>query len=173
MSLFYLLLGFFLFFLQHVGPFPAPWRPDFLTLYIVFVTLRLDIPYAVGLAWLYGLLLDCYGLAPLGLHAALLLTAVMGTALSRRRLNFLYVFPQIAGVGLIMVLQAAIMVGLLHLLLPVPVVHLAMLRQALQQLLTTALSAPLVFGLFRLLEIGWQRWILKKSPRPFLAGLRW
>jgi rod shape-determining protein MreD len=171
MTLFYLLLGFFLFFLQHLSPLLAPWRPDLLTLYLVYATLRLKVLSAVLLALFCGLVLDCYGLAPLGLHAALLLTAVLGTAASRRRLNFLYVLPQIAGVGLIMALQAAIMVGLLHLLLPVPVVHPAMLRQIALQLATTALSAPLVLGVFRLLETGWQRWVLKKSPRPFLAGL--
>ncbi len=168
MVLFYLLLGFFLFFLQHLLPLPAPVRLDLLTLFLVFVTLRADFIVAVVLALLLGFVLDCYGLAPLGVQVALLLTAVVGTALVRRHFNFLYILPQIAGVAVIMLLQGLVMLGLLHLLLPVPVVYPTMVWQVLLQLSGTALSAPLVLGLFNLLEKAWRRWLLQKSVRTSL-----
>jgi len=170
MWFFYLILGFFLFFLQHLIPFPADLRLDLLTLFMVFVSLRTDFIVAVVLALLFGLILDCYGLAPLGLQSALSLTAVVATALLRRRLNFLYVLPQIAGVAVIMLLQGLVMVGLLHLLLPVPVVYPAMLRQACLQLGVTALSSPIVLGLFALLEKGWRRCLRRKSRRSVGEG---
>ena len=106
MLLFYLILGFFLFFLQHLFPFPANLRLDLLTLFIVFVSLRAEFIVAVVLALLFGFILDCYGLAPLGLQAALLLTAVVATAVLRRHLNFLYILPQIAGVAVIKIGRA-------------------------------------------------------------------
>ncbi len=165
MVLFYLILGFFLFFLQHLLPFPANLRLDLLTLFMVFVSLRADFSVAVLLALLFGFILDCYGLAPLGLQAGLLLTAVVATAVLRRHLNFLYILPQITGVAVIMLVQGLVMVGLLHLLLPVPIASTAMLRQVVLQLGVTALSTPIILGLFNLLEKGWRRFWLRKSPR--------
>lgn len=165
MLVFYLTLGFVLFFLQHLIPFPANIRLDLLTLFVVFVTLRAEFIVAVMLALVLGFILDCYGLGPLGLQVAHLLTAVLGTALVRRRLNLLYILPQIAGVAIIMLLQGIIMAGLLHLLLPVPVVYPSMLRQGFLQLGITALSAPVVLGLFRILEKVWRHYLLRKSLR--------
>ncbi|MGQ9919773.1 MAG: rod shape-determining protein MreD [Desulfobacca sp.] len=167
MLLFYFSLGFFLFFLQHLVPFPAEFHLDLLTLFIVFVSLRTAFLVAAVLALFVGFILDCYGLPPLGLHAALLLTAVVATAVLRRHLNFLYVLPQITGVISVMLLQALVMVGLLHLLSPVPVVYPAMLRQACLQVVATALCSPIVFSLFNLLEKGWRHFSLKKSLRTF------
>lgn len=170
MLLFYLLLGFLVFFCQHLLPFPPDFRLDLVTLFVVFVTLRRGFLTALGLALLFGFVLDCYGLAPLGLQAAMLLTAVIGTSVLQRHLNLLYVLPQIAGVALVLFLQSAIMLGLLHLVLPVPVVYPAMLRLSLLQLATTAVCAPAVLGLFNLLERGWQHWLMKKSTRTALMG---
>ncbi len=170
MLLFYLLLGFLVFFSQHLLPFSPNFRLDLVSLFVVFVTLRRGFLVALGLALLLGFVLDCYGLAPLGLQAAMLLTAVIGTSVLQRHLNLFYVFPQIAGVALIMLLQGIIMLGLLHLVLPVPVVYPAMLRQSLLQLATTAVCAPAVLGLFRLLEKGWQYWPMKKSTRTAPMG---
>ena len=158
MLLFYPVLAFILFFLQNLLPLPHHLRLDLLTVFVVFACLRAGFLVALVLALILGFTLDCYGTAPLGLQAGLLLTAVVGTEILRRHLNFLYIVPQIIGVAAVMLLQGAVMLALLHLLVPVPVVNPAMVRQVLLQLGVTALSAPLVLAIFRLLERFWRRW---------------
>ncbi len=171
MTLYYLLVAFVLFFLQHLLPMPAYLRLDLLTLFMVYVTLQAGLLTAVPLALLLGVVLDCYGPAPLGLHAALLFTAVVGTAAVRRHLDLLYVLPQITGVALIMLAQGAVMVGLLHLLLPVPVAYPALLQTVFLQLWVTSLSAPVVLFLFGFLARGWRRWVLRKKTSWLRPGL--
>lgn len=160
---FYLLLAFLLFFLQNLLPLPSQMRLDLLTLFIVFLSLRASLIVSVTLSLILGTVLDCYGFAPLGLHAGMLVLAVLGVKILRRHLNFLYIVPQIVGVAAIIFVQAVLMALLLHLLMPVPVLYPAMLRQELLQLGVTALSAPIVLALFGLLERLWRRWFLIKT----------
>jgi hypothetical protein len=159
MLLFYLILGFLLFFLESLLPFSPRLHLDLLTLFMVFVSLRASFIVSVCLALLLGISMDCYGMAPLGLQAAMLLLAVVGVTILRRHLNFLYLIPQIVGVAIITLVQAAVMALLLNLLMPVPVIHPAVLKQGLFQVGVTSLSAPIFLGLFSLLQKLWQRWL--------------
>jgi hypothetical protein len=52
---------------------------------------------------------------------------------------------------------------LLHLLMPVPVIYPAVVRQGLLQIGITALSAPIVLALFGGLEKLWRRWFFIKT----------
>jgi rod shape-determining protein MreD len=157
MLLFYLILAFLLFFLQNFLPLSSQMRLDLLTLLMVFLSLRASLIVSVTLALILGTALDCYGMAPLGLQAGMLLLAVLGIKILRQHLNFLYIFPQIIGVAAVTALQALAMMLLLHLLMPVPVLHPAVVHQGLWQIAITALSAPIVLVLFGLLEKLWRR----------------
>jgi hypothetical protein len=81
----------------------------------------------------------------------------------RHHLSFFYVIPQILGMAIITSMQALIMALLLHLLMPIEVVYPAIVKQGLIQIGVTSLSAPIVLGLFSLLEKLWRRWLLIKS----------
>jgi len=163
MWFFYLILGLLLFFLQNLLPLPPPLHLDLLTLLMIFLSLRASPILAVAMAFFFGVMLDCYGLAPLGLQVGRLFLAVLGVKVLRRHLNFHYIVPQIVGVGLIMVAQGLFMALSLHLLLPTPVNYQPLLRQGLFQLTVTALSAPLVLALLGLLEKHWSRFFAIKS----------
>ena len=163
MTIFYLILAFLLFFLQNLLPLPSQMRLDLLTLFMVFLSLRASLIVSVTLALILGLALDCYGLAPLGLQAAMLLLVVLGVKILRRHLNFHYIFPQIVGVTFITVVQGLAMALLLHLLMPVQVIYPAMVRQGLFQIGLTALSAPIVLALLGLMEKFWQRQFFIKT----------
>ena len=162
MLFFYLILAFLLFFLQNLLPLPSQMRLDLLTLLMVFLSLRTSFIVSVTLALILGTAMDCYGMAPLGLQAALLLLAVLGVEILRRHLNFLYIFPQIVGVATITMLQSLVMALLLQLLMPEPVIYPAVVRQGLLQIGITALSAPIVLALLGLLERLWRRWFFIK-----------
>jgi rod shape-determining protein MreD len=163
MLFFYLALAFLLFFLQNMLPLPSQMRLDLLTLLMVFVSLRASFIVSVTMALILGIAMDCYGMAPLGLQAGMLLLAVLGVEILRRHLNFLYFFPQIVGVAAITIVQALAMALLLHLLMPVPVIYPAVVRQGLLQIGITALSAPIVLALFGGLEKLWRRWFFIKT----------
>ena len=163
MFFFYLILAFLLFFLQNLLPLPSQMRLDLLTLLMVFLSLRTSFIISVTLALILGTAMDCYGMAPLGLQAGLLLLAVLGVEILRRHLNFVYIFPQIVGVAAITMLQSSVMALLLQLLMPVPVIYPAVVREGLLQIGITALSAPIVLALFGLLERLWRRWFFIKT----------
>lgn len=163
MLLFYLLLAFLVFFLQNFLTLPSALRLDLLTVLLVFISLRERFIVAVSLALLLGLAMDCYGLAPLGLQAGLMVLAVVGVEILRRHINFIYLLPQIVGVGAIVSAQVLAMTLALHILLSVPVVYPAMVNQGLWQIVATALSAPLVLGIFGLVEKLWRRWFILKT----------
>ena len=158
MFIFYLLLIAVLFFLQNFLPLPPPWRLDLLTLGLIFVSLRTGFLVSVGLALVVGLALDCYGTAPLGVQAGMFLVAVVGVNILRRHINFLYIMPQIVGVAIITLGQAAIVALLLHLLLPVPVLSPAVVRQSIMQVGVTALGAPVFLAWFGWLAKLWRCW---------------
>jgi rod shape-determining protein MreD len=162
MVLFYLILAFLLFFLQNLMPLPSQMRLDLLTLLMVFLSLRASLIISVTLALILGIVLDCYGMAPLGLQATIMLLAVLGVRILRRSLNFHYIFPQIIGVAIITIMQGLVMAMLLHLLMPVPVIYPAMVRQEMFQIGVTALSAPIVLALLGLAEKFWRRWFFIK-----------
>lgn len=155
---FYLLLTALLFFLQNFLPLPSPWRLDLLTLGLIFVSLRASFLVSVILALGWGLALDCYGTAPLGVQAGMLLVAVVGAKILRRHLNFLYIMPQITGVATIALVQAVLVGVLLHLLMPVPVLYAAVVREGMIQVGMTALSAPVFLAWFEWLAKRWRRW---------------
>jgi rod shape-determining protein MreD len=159
MLIFYLILGFLLFFLESLLPFSPRLHLDLLTLFMVFVSLRASFIVSVCLALLLGISMDCYGIAPLGLQAAMLLLAVVGVNILRLHLNFLYLIPQIVGVAIITLVQSAVMALLLNLLMPVPVMHTAVVKQGLLQVSVTSLSAPIFLGLFSQLQKLWRRWL--------------
>jgi rod shape-determining protein MreD len=163
MLFFYLILAFLLFFLQNLLPFTHPMRLDLLTLLMVFLSLRAKLTISVTLALLLGLTLDCYGMAPLGLHASMLLLAVLGGKILRRRLNLNYIFPQIVGVALITIVQGMTMAVLLHLLMSTQVLNQDIVRQVLLQIGLTALSAPIVLALLDLMEKLWRRLFFIKT----------
>jgi rod shape-determining protein MreD len=163
MLTFYLILGFLLFFLQSLLPLSPQIHLDLLTLFIIFVSLRVSFIVSVCLALIFGTLLDCYGFAPLGLHAGILVLAVVGVKILHSHLNFLYVTPQILGVAVITSLQALVMALLLHLLLPVPVVYPAVVKEGLFQVLVTSLSAPVVLALFSSMAKLWRRCLLIRT----------
>jgi rod shape-determining protein MreD len=162
MLIFFFILAWLLFFLQNFLPLPV--HLDLLTLFTVFVTLRADFIVSVTLALIFGTALDCYGMAPLGLHAGMLILAAVGVEILRRHLNFLYIFPQIIGVATIVMVQALAMAMFLHLLMPMPVLHPAVIHQGILQIGATALAAPVILGLFCRLENLWRRWLsIKKT----------
>jgi rod shape-determining protein MreD len=163
MLIFYLILGFLLFFLQNLLPFSAQVHVDLLTLFMIFISLRVSFLVSVWFALILGISLDCYGFAPLGLQAAILLLAVVGVKILRRHLNFLYLIPQILGVAVITIMQALVMALLLHLLMPVPIIYPSVVRQGLLQVIVTSMSAPVVLALFSQLEKLWRRWLLIKT----------
>jgi hypothetical protein len=163
MSIFYLILGLLLFFLQRLLPLSPQIHLDLLTLFIIFVSLRASFIESVCLALLLGTFLDCYGFAPLGLQSGILVLAVVGVKILRGHLNFLYVTPQILGVAIITIMQAVVMALLLHLLLPVQIVYPAVVREGLFQVLVTSLSAPIILALFSYLEKLWRRWLLIRA----------
>jgi rod shape-determining protein MreD len=163
MLVFYLILALLLFFLQNLLPLPSQMRLDLLTLFVVFLSLRASLIISVTMALILGTAVDCYGMAPLGLQAGMLVLAVLGVKILRRHFNFLYIFPQIIGVAVITIVQGLTMALLLHLLMPVPVIYPAMVRQELFQIGVTALSAPIVLALFGLLEKLWRRWFFIKT----------
>lgn len=158
MLLFYCALAFLLFFLQNMLPLPSQLRLDLLTLFIIFVSLRASFIVAITLALSIGTALDCYGLAPLGLHAGLLVIAVIGVEILRRHLNFLYIFPQLVGVATITMVQAMAMALFLNLLMPMPVLNPALIRQGLLQIGATTFAAPIILALFGWLENIWRQW---------------
>jgi rod shape-determining protein MreD len=158
MLIFYLLLTAVLFFLQNFLPLPLPWRLDLLTLGLIFVSLRTSLLIAVSLAMVWGLALDCYGTAPLGVQAGMFLVAVVGVKILRRHINFLYIFPQIVGVAAITLVQTALAALLLHLLMPVPVLYPGVMRESILQVGVTALSAPVFLAWFDWLAKLWRRW---------------
>jgi rod shape-determining protein MreD len=162
MLMFYLILAFLLFFLQNLLPFPSRIHLDLLTLFVIFISLQTSFITALTLALILGVALDCYGMAPLGLHAGAFLLTVVGVEVMRRRLNFLYIFPQIVGVATLALIQAVTMALLLHLLMPVQVIYPALVRQGLWQIGITALAAPIVLALFGWLERVWRRWFFIK-----------
>jgi rod shape-determining protein MreD len=163
MLIFYLILGLLLFFLQSLLPLSPQIHLDLLTLFIIFVSLRANFIVSVCLALVFGALLDCYGLAPLGLQAGIFVLAVVGVKILRYHLNFLYVTPQILGVAIITIIQAVVMALLLHLLLPVAVVYPAVVKEGLFQVLVTSLSAPVVLATFAYAEKLWRRWLLIRA----------
>jgi hypothetical protein len=163
MLIFYLIVAFPVFLLQILLPLSTLLHLDLLTIYIVFVSLREKFIFSVSLALILGISLDCYGMAPLGLQAGILLLGVIGVEFLRHHLNFIYVIPQILGLAIITSMQTLIMALLLHLLMPVEVVYPAIVKQGLLQIVVTSLSAPIVLGLFSLLEKLWRRWLLIKS----------
>jgi rod shape-determining protein MreD len=163
MLLFYLILAFGLFSLQNLLPLPYQLHLDLLTLFVIFISLRASFIVAVTLAFILGVAQDCYGMAPLGLQAAVLLLAVVGVEILRRLLNWLYIFPQIVGVAAIALVQAVAMALLLNLLVPVPVVNPDLVHQGLLQIGVTALAAPVVLALFGWLERLWRRWFFIKT----------
>ena len=163
MLTFYLILGFLLFFLQSLLPLSPRIHLDLLTVFIIFVSLRVSFIESVCLALIFGTLLDCYGFAPLGLQAGILVLAVVGVKILRRHLNFLYVTPQILGVAVITIMQALVMALLLHLLLPVPIVYPAVVKEGLFQVLITSLSAPVVLALSSYLAKLWRRWLFIRT----------
>jgi hypothetical protein len=163
MWIFYLIVAFPVFLLQILLPLATLLHLDLVTIYIVFVSLREKFIFSVSLALLLGISLDCYGMAPLGLQAGILLLAVIGVEFLRHHLNFFYFIPQILGMAIITSMQALFMTLLLHLLMPVDVVYPALVKQGLLQIGVTALSAPIVLGLFSLLENLCRRWLLIKS----------
>jgi hypothetical protein len=163
MLIFYLIVAFPVFLLQILLPLSTLLHLDLLTIYIVFVSLREKFIFSVSLALILGISLDCYGMAPLGLQAGILLLAVIGVEFLRHHLSFFYVIPQILGMAIITSIQALIMALLLYLLMPVAVVYPAIVKQGLLQIGVTSLSAPIVLGLFSLLEKLWRRWLLIKS----------
>jgi rod shape-determining protein MreD len=162
MLIFYLILGFLLFFLQNLLPLPQL-HIDLLTMFIVFISLRISFIVSVWFALILGIALDCYGFAPLGLQSAILLLAVVGVKILRSHLNFLYLIPQILGVAVITIMQALVMALLLHLLMPVPIIYPSVVKQGLLQVIVTSLSAPVVLALFSQLEKLWRRWLLVKT----------
>jgi rod shape-determining protein MreD len=163
MLFFYLILAFLLFFLQNLLSLPSQLYLDLLTLFMVFLSLRANLIVSVTLALILGIAMDCYGLAPLGLQAGMLVLAVLGVKVLRQNFNFLYILPQIVGVAAITIVQGLVMALLLHLLMPVPVIYPAMVRQELFRIGVTALSAPIVLALFGLLERLWRRWFFIKT----------
>jgi rod shape-determining protein MreD len=163
MLIFYLILGLLLFFFQSLLPLSSQVHLDLLTLFIIFVSLRASFIVSVCLSLVLGTLLDCYGLAPLGLQAGILVLAVVGVKILRYQLNFLYVMPQILGVAIITIMQAVVMALLLHLLLPVPVVYPAVVKEGLWQVLVTSLTAPVILALFAFAEKLWRRWLLIRT----------
>ena len=72
----------------------------------------------------------------------------------RHHLNFFTHFiPQILGVAIItMTVKALVMALFLHLVMPVPVIYPAVVKQGLFQIGITSLSAPIVLSLFGQLE---------------------
>ena len=162
MLIFYLIMALLVFLLQSLLPLALLAHLDLLTLFIVFVSLREKFIIAVSLALILGISLDCYGMAPLGLQAGMLLLGVVGVELLRHNLNFGFVIPQILGVAIIIVMQSVVMLFLLHLLLSVPVLHSSMAKQGLLRIGVTSLSAPLVLGLFSQLEKLWRHGLSKK-----------
>jgi rod shape-determining protein MreD len=162
MLMFYLILAFLLFFLQNLMPFPSRLHLDLLTLFVIFISLRVSFIVAVTFALILGVTLDCYGMAPLGLQAGALLLAVFGVEILRRHLNLLYIFPQIVGVATIATIQVVAIVLLLHLLAPVQVIYPDVVQQGLWQIGVTALAAPIVLALFGWLERLWRRWFFIK-----------
>jgi rod shape-determining protein MreD len=157
---FYVLLAFLIFFLQNF--LPSMIRFDLLTLFIVFVTIQGNFIIAVTLSLTLGIALDCYGTAPLGLQAGMLLIAVLGVEILRRHLNFQYIFPQLIGVAAITVMQSVAMALFLHLLMPVPVLYPAFVHQKLLHIGATIIAAPIILTLLFLLENLWRRWLLIK-----------
>jgi rod shape-determining protein MreD len=162
MLMFYLILAILLFFLQNLMPLPPQAHLDLLTLFVIFISLRASFIIAVTMALIIGVMLDCYGMAPLGLQAGALLLAVIGVEILRRHLNWLYFFPQIVGVATIAMIQAVAMALLLHLLVPVQVIYPEVVQQGLMQIGITALAAPIFLALFGQLERIWRRWFFIK-----------
>lgn len=163
MLIFYFFLGFLIFYLQNFLSLPYQAHLDIVTVFMVFVTLRTSFIVAVTLALVSGTALDCYGMAPLGLQAGMLVLAVVGIEILRGHINFLYVFPQIIGVAIITLVQALAMALLLHLLMPMPVIYPALVHQGFLQIGVTALSAPIILALFGRMENLWRRWLLIKT----------
>jgi rod shape-determining protein MreD len=163
MVIFYLVMAFLLFFLQSLLPLPLILHPDLLTLFIVFVSLREKFIVAVIFAFILGISLDCYSMGPLGLQVGILLLAAIGVKLLRHHLNLIYFMPQILGVAIITMLQASVMILFLHLVMPVPVIYPAVIKQGLYQISITSLCAPFVLGLFSQLEKLWRRWLLIRT----------
>jgi rod shape-determining protein MreD len=163
MLIFYFVLGSLAFFLQNFLSLPHQIHLDFVTLFLVFATLRTSFIVAVTLALVLGTMLDCYGMAPLGLHAGVFLLAVVGVEILRRHLNFLYIFPQLVGVAAITLVQGLAMALFLHLLMPVPVIYPALVQQGALQIGVTTLGAPIILALFCRLENLWRRCLLIKT----------
>ena len=163
MLMFYFILGFLLFFLQSLLPLSPKIHLDLLTLFIIFISLRVSFIISVSFALILGTALDCYGFAPLGLQAGSLLLAVVLVTFLRRHLNFLYLIPQILGVAVITIMQALVMASLLHLLMPVPIIYPSVVQQGLLQVIVTSLSAPVVLFLFSQLEKLWRRRLLIRT----------
>lgn len=163
MLMFYLIMAFLVFFLQSLLPLFPLVHLDLLTLFIIFVSLREKFIVSVSLALILGTSLDCYGMAPLGLEAGKLLVGVVGVAFLRHHLNFIYIIPQILGTSIITLMQALFMALLLHLLMPIPVIHPSVIKQGLFQIGVTSLGAPIVLGLFSQSEKLWRRWLLIKT----------
>jgi rod shape-determining protein MreD len=143
MLIFYLILGFLLFFLQNLLPLPQL-HIDLLTMFIVFISLRISFIVSVWFALILGIALDCYGFAPLGLQSAILLLAVVGVKILRSHLNFLYLIPQILGVAVITIMQALVMALLLH--CDAGLIIYPSVKQGLR--VVTSLSAPLFWPYF-------------------------
>ena len=163
MLIFYLIMAFLLFFLQSLLPFSPTLHLDLLTLFIVFVSLRERFIVAVIFALILGTSLDCYSMGPLGLQAGILLLAAVGVKFLRHHLNLIYIIPQILGVAIITMMQALVMALFLHLVMPVPVIYPANVKQGLFQIGITSLSAPIVLGSFGQLEKLWRRRLLIRT----------
>lgn len=158
-----LLLLLACFYLQNL--LPLVWRRYFdpFVLPVIFLSYRGRGLSAIGLAVGFGLLLDAYNHAPLGLEASRLLLVVLGVRLLQRWLNLKYVLPQILAVALLLLAQGLLTLGWLKLLLPVDVDPAPVWALTWRTALGTSLVAPVGFSLLLWLENRWGRRVSARS----------
>ncbi|MBW1916439.1 MAG: hypothetical protein JRI57_00245 [Deltaproteobacteria bacterium] len=117
-------------------------RLDLLSLLVFYEGSRPFVYTAIFLAFLLGLVVDCYSYAPLGLQSGLYLVVVSLARVLRRQLNLQYIVPQILAVGLTLGVQGLLQSGILDLLYPAGVFDVKIVQFHLERAGATALLAP-------------------------------
>ncbi|MFP3867319.1 MAG: hypothetical protein ACLFUU_04040 [Desulfobacteraceae bacterium] len=156
----HLLLGVGLFFSQLLVLPLNQTRLDLLSLLVFYEGSCPFLYSSILLAFLLGLVVDCYSYAPLGLQAGLYLLVVVLARTLRRQLNLQLFLPQILAVGLALGVQGLFKVGILYLLDPSDIFYFEAIQFNLERAGVTALLAP---PSFLVLD-----WLDKTAGRYFL-----
>lgn len=158
MWLLYFLLSVALFYFSSL--MPAVWHRylDPFALLLLFICQQGQVLTATLLALGFGLLLDAYAHAPLGLEASRLLIVILGVRFLQVWLNLNFVLPQMLAVGFLVLVQGLLTLGWLTLLLPGEIDPGQLWAITWRSALGTALAAPVAFQLFSWLNQHWRRW---------------